>query len=273
MPIWVTEDGWPTQGNASVNRDTQAAYDVQMNVAAMSAGVERIYGYSGENFFLHFGLIENIKPGKGRAAHSTTRSPYGNGSPKPSYVATAAMTSQLGNAAYVGRDAIASKAGVSASNVRAYEFRRSSGGDVSAMWSSGANQTVGIAASGSVTLTGAMGNSYVLHPVAGYVWVTLTANPVYVAGGSGSLTVGTAPYSISTPAVAAASSQALVALSAQPASTTFSLSGDSYAVPAGSSKKERIPTSAVSGVETVWAQVFDSGKAVGRIAASFDVQK
>ena len=271
LPIWVTEDGWPTQGNASVNRDTQAAYDVQMNVAAMSAGVERIYGYSGENFFLHFGLIENIKPGRGRAAHSTTRSPYGNGSPKPSYVATAAMTAQLGNATYVGRDAIATNAGASASNVRAYEFRRSTGGDVSVMWSTGANQTVGIAATGPVTLTGAMGNSYVLHPEAGYVWVTLTGNPVYVMGGSGSVTVGAAPYAISTPAVAAISSQALVALSAKPSGATFSLSGDSYAVPAGSSKAEHIPTSAVVGVQTLWAQVFDNGKAVGRIAASFDV--
>lgn len=275
MPIWITEAGWSTQGNASVSRSTQAAYYVRANVLALTGGVGKIYWYSGENFWLNFGVIENINPGSGPANGSTSTSPYGNGSPKPSYSAAAAMTAELANASYVGPDTVTAGSGGDASTVRAYEFKQATGTDVSVLWSTGANQTVALAASGPVTLTGAMGNKATLHPVGGEVYVTLTRNPVFVTGTSGPVIAGGAPFSASAPSSAAQSSVVPVTLTASgaaPSGLSFALDGSTYSVAAGSSKTVDETTSSMLGAQTLWTNVSVDGQAVGRLATTFQVQ-
>ncbi|MBB6673447.1 OmpL47-type beta-barrel domain-containing protein [Cohnella nanjingensis] len=166
-PIWFTEDGWPTH-SGGISEQLQASYLVRSYVLALSAGVEKMFWYDfmddGTNPAdpeHHFGIVRNEGDSLGALA------------PKPAYVSYAVMTRALTGAQFVARDA-------TASTIRSYAFQKD-GASIRAIWAVGSKQ-VKLRTDEPVALTDMMGNTTALTPLDGYVYVSLTGEPLYVAG-------------------------------------------------------------------------------------------
>ncbi|RIQ21460.1 sugar-binding protein [Jiangella rhizosphaerae] len=169
IPIWITEQGWPTNtGATGVSESTQAANFVRANVLSLASGVERHVMYNMSEKGLNdassedrFGIIRH---------HD---SPRGRWVPKPAYVSYATMTRALGTADFVSRDEIAE-------GVRSYLFDNG-GTPVRVLWAE-QPATVAIESEQRLTVTDLTGSSERYDANAGRIHLTLGDTPVYVTG-------------------------------------------------------------------------------------------
>ncbi|MFI7469148.1 sugar-binding protein [Nonomuraea sp. NPDC049646] len=164
-PIWITEQGWPTHTDArGVTEAVQAAYVVRAHVTALAKGVQRFFWYDFMNDGTdpalnedNFGLVRNTADASGRWT------------PKPGYVAYAAMTRQLTGAAHVRQEA------------EGRQLFRKDGHDLRVLWSA-KPATVSLRTDAPLTVTDLAGASEVLRPLAGRVTLSLSSDPIYVRG-------------------------------------------------------------------------------------------
>ncbi|MFD2080854.1 Carbohydrate family 9 binding domain-like [Actinopolymorpha cephalotaxi] len=168
-PIWITEQGWPTHdaGNG-VSEQTQAAYVVRAHVVAFAHGVQRYFWYDVMNDGLdpaynehNFGLLHN------------TADPAGRWTPKPGYVSYAAMTRQLTGAAFERTEDVGG-------GVSSYVFDGADG-PLRVLWS-GAPAVVDVTTDHPVAVTDLTGATRTYYPQAGRVQLSLSGDPIYVAG-------------------------------------------------------------------------------------------
>jgi hypothetical protein len=168
-PVWITEVGWPTQLDArGVSEVEQAQYIVRSHVVSLSEGVEKIFWYDFKNDGLtktynehNFGIIRYDTDEKGKY------------SPKPAYVAYAVMTRQLTGAKFVQKEEIGD-------GIYSYIFNGRDGA-TRVVWSTKPNQ-VKVKTDVPITVTDLMGNEESFSPLHGYVYLTLTEDPVYIRG-------------------------------------------------------------------------------------------
>lgn len=267
VPIWITEFGWTTSGDAA-SRQLQASYYVRGNVLALKAGVKEMYWYSGPQLWEHFGLTEG-------QPHAPTGTPYGVFSPKPAYSAASTLTRELTGASYAGQLTVTPAA--TTQPVRGYRFTKA-GRQVNVLWTTGAPQTVRIPAGGPVRITGIMGDTQTLLPFRhGAVTVTLTGNPVYVTGMRGTtVSTGASQFQVKAPASAAPGESVPVQLSARSGGrVTFRVNGKDYRVSPKAPVTVQVPASRIVGPQRVRAAVFtgSSHDEVAAIGATFEVKK
>lgn len=173
IPIWVTENGFPTyEGAFGVSLADQATYVPQLHAVDFSAGAEKIFYYAFMNDRAepgpderehHFGLIRNTNDARGRWT------------PKPSYVAYAAMTRELTGAEFAHQeDGIGD-------GVSSYVFDRDDGQQTHLLWADEPT-TIAIETDAPVKITDLMGESQTLTPSAGRVYLTAGKNVVYLTG-------------------------------------------------------------------------------------------
>ncbi|RIQ21462.1 hypothetical protein DY240_15125 [Jiangella rhizosphaerae] len=171
IPIWITEQSWPTNtGATGVSEATSAAYLVRAHVVAFANGVERYTWYNMMNKGLNeadvehrYGLIRN------------TNDPRGKWTPKPGYAAYAAMTRALDDAAYDHDETVAD-------GVHSHVFDRD-GTPVRVLWSDQpVTVSVETAPDTTVSVTDLMGASDTYRSRAGRIHLTLGPAPVYLTG-------------------------------------------------------------------------------------------
>ena len=156
-PIWVTEIGWTTRpaqapGDIVIDGLVQAQFLVRAYAVLISAGVERVYWY----------LFRDYNEDLMGLVRSDPRA-----TPKPAYAAMAAMTQQLRDAEFVGRDATPPE-------LYSMRFRRPSGEQVRVMWSLEPKTLTVSGVTGATDMLGrSLGTSGTLH---------LKESPVYVVG-------------------------------------------------------------------------------------------
>jgi hypothetical protein len=179
IPVWVSEDGWPTGSTASaVDERTKAAYLVRAALVAKAHGVARfsVYdlmddGTDPANPEHNFGLLH----------HATD--PLGAYTPKPSYVAYATLARQLVGTSFVASHALAG-------GVDDVAFRRGRE-DVHALWTTNGTATVTLRTRHPVTVTDLYGGTTTLAPdPAGTVSLQVTGDPVFAAGDIGTVDPG-----------------------------------------------------------------------------------
>lgn len=168
IPIWFTEIGWPTHLNPTgVDENTQAAYLIRSYVLSIAAGVEKIFWY---NFMdtgtdklaneHNFGLIRN------------TGDTLGSYTPKPAYVALATLTRQLTGANLVSQEA--------ADGIYHYTFDKNNE-KTNVLWSLD-KKDVALHTQAPLTVINMMGKKTIYTPLQGKVYLTLTGEPLFLAG-------------------------------------------------------------------------------------------
>lgn len=171
VPLWVSEDGWPTGNTASaIDERTQAAYLVRAALTAKAHGVSRFSMYDLMNDGTdpadpehNFGMLHNVADSQGAYT------------PKPSYVAYATLARQLVGASFVNSRSLAG-------GVVDDAFRRQ-GGDLHALWTTSGTATVTVHSRQPVVVTDLYGKASTLAPdPTGTVSLQLTGDPVFVSG-------------------------------------------------------------------------------------------
>ncbi|PYI53518.1 DUF7594 domain-containing protein [Paenibacillus flagellatus] len=168
-PVWISEIGWPTHvGGNGVDEKTQADYLVRSYVIALASGTEKVVWYDLMNDGVqadynehNFGLIRNALDAKGAYT------------PKPGYVSYAAMTRELAGATFVRKE-------TAEGGIQSYLFDKD-GEQVRVVWSL-APTSAAIRTDVPVAITDMMGNTETYAPYRGYVYWTLTGEPIYVKG-------------------------------------------------------------------------------------------
>jgi hypothetical protein len=170
VPIWSTEAFYPCTHPGNLTEPTQARYVARTLLAGLAAGLEKIlkpfgiYDMSDDYRFSHWGM-----PGLCRDDDEFQ--------PKPSYVAYAVITQVLDRCQY------ARKAETGSAVVFAPVFRRADGHEVCALWTlHGSRPTTVSVGNGSVLITDTMGRETRPDAPNGTVQVTITPDPVYIAG-------------------------------------------------------------------------------------------
>lgn len=170
-PIWATEIGWGSyEAPRGVSEDVQADYLVRSHVLAFSAGVDRMYWYSLRN-----DRTLPAGPGANWGLVRNADDPLGHYAPKESFTAYATMTRLLAGAEASGREE-------SPDGVRSYVFTRIDGEQVRVLWSPDGPQDVTLQVDGDMTVTRIDGDSRVLAPDDGRVYLSIGTDPVYVEG-------------------------------------------------------------------------------------------
>lgn len=170
-PIWSTEQGWPTHtGATGVTEQVQAAYLARAYAVALANGIEKFFWYDFMNDGLdptynehNFGIIRN------------TGDPLGKWVPKPASVAYAAMVRQLTGTHFEKSEQ------VGADNVSMLFAKGSKSTRV--MWTTaGHTQNVTVTTGSPVAVTDLTGATKTYYPALGRVVLSLTGDPIYVAG-------------------------------------------------------------------------------------------
>lgn len=179
IPIWVSEQGWPTYtGQGGVSERNQAVYLVRTHMILQEMGVERIFWYDFSNDGISrtekehtFGLIHNVNE------------PDNRWTPKPGYVAYSVMTRQLAGADFVGHETVGSGNG-------SYVFNQGAGQTTRVMWATdGASPPVVIHTDEPITVTTMLGATTTRYPSGGTITLDLKWNPIYVTGNVSSVTI------------------------------------------------------------------------------------
>jgi hypothetical protein len=170
VPMWITEQGWPTCGSYSVSEATQAQYLVRAQVEAMVAGVAESLWYE---------FVDLAPPSSDRedcfGTLHNAGSPLGAYSPKQSYVTNVVLHQLLRGDSYAGADFTN---GTRADATYGYWFTGAD--EVHVFWNANGASTVTIAAAkGWVEYSEMHGATS--HP-AGTVTIPVNQNPVYVVG-------------------------------------------------------------------------------------------
>ncbi|GGT45638.1 hypothetical protein ACFFV7_44595 [Nonomuraea spiralis] len=182
MPIWISENGWPTHTAGSTEAQ-QADYLIRAQTLARSAGADKYFWYDliddGDNAGERehrFGLFR--RPAPGVAAPS----------PKPAAVSQAVLIRKL-----AGRT-LGARQNVGDADVYSYPIS----GGTRLLWAT-QPRPVTLAALGDVTLTDQFGAVSTLRPQAGKVRLDLDGSPVFVSGLIASVKAGASPLSVSAP--------------------------------------------------------------------------
>jgi hypothetical protein len=156
-PVWVTEIGWGTKpstavGDLAIDDDVLAKFLVRAYALLLSADVQRIYWYLFRDYQqFNMGLVRDD-------AKRT---------PKPAYVAMAAMIQQLHGANFVTREK-------TPEDIYSLVFARPSGGQVRVLWSL---KPVSVAASGVTKAVDIKGK-----PIEITSQLYLDDSPIFVTG-------------------------------------------------------------------------------------------
>lgn len=167
-PVYLTEIGWTTR-RGGVSALDQGRFAVRAFVMALSTGVAQLYWY------------ELVNGGTDRTKREHTfgllrhpDDPLGAYTPMLAYVTLAVLTRQLSGARFRERDRLSNP-------LYSYLFERD-GDEVRVMWRAGVTQTITLHADAPLTVTDMVGKTRVVEPQEGRVDLTLSENPLYVAG-------------------------------------------------------------------------------------------
>lgn len=190
LPVWVTELGWHTTPTypGGDREAMQARYLVRSHARLQAAGVERYYWYTLQDTV--FDGESSPQTDAGSEQFGLLRrhdNPYGGNTPKPGLVAYAVMTRQL-----AGEDFVAAES----DPVERYTFANGSG-RTHVLWSDDRTD-VTVHTDDPVTVTSATGDETRLTPRNGEVYLTVSRDPLYVAGDVANVTRG-APVSVTGP--------------------------------------------------------------------------
>lgn len=275
IPIWITEQGWTsaTREGIGVSEQVQAESTSRALLEAKAAGVAKYYWYdlvndgdkpaNGEH---NFGLLRRGNP----AATAMN--------PKPAYLAYATVARELTTAEFDRRLPTGDEA------VHAYRFRDEDGPTTTVLWSSDRREDkpVRVRSDGPVEVVDMLGAERVLEPVDGWVYLTLTGEPVFLHAAVES--VRESPLvSISAPEVSAAGEDVPVTVtvdnrgqSAGAARTAvFEIEGHRATVSAQPGHRAgavlRVPAGDVPGTRGLSADVTIDGRFAGVAATDTQV--
>ncbi|WP_246302510.1 sugar-binding protein [Paenibacillus plantarum] len=258
-PLWITEVGWPTHiGTTGVVEKTQADYLVRAYVQALGAGVEKVFWYDlmndgmqadyGEN---NFGLIRH------------QNDPKGQFTPKPAYAAYGAMTRELIGASFVEQETVGT-------GITSYKFDKN-GQKLRVVWANTPVQAA-IQTNVPIQVTDIMGNTETFTPLNGKVYMTLTAEPIYIQSDIDGIAVDST-FAL-TGAEAVTGEPVLLTVEANNASTSsltasFAVEGSTYPLNAGTgqiaSQPFALPGLSQEGIRYVTGDLTVSGNRIGRL--------
>ena len=271
IPLWVSEDGWPTGSTASaVDEHTQAAYLVRAALTAKANGVSRFSMYDlmddgtdPANPEHNFGMLHNVADSQGAYT------------PKPSYVAYATLARQLVGATFV-------KGAALPGGIIDDAFRRGDDGrDLHALWTTGASAaTVTVHARGPVSVTDLYGRTSTLIPdPAGTISLQLTGDPVFVSGAVAAVEAG-AVYTLTASRAFTGENVPLTwtidnTANKHPLDATLKIAGTAVHSTVAPGAKAQVPVS-VPGTDTVGLRTLSADvelhhQAVARLAVDVQV--
>jgi hypothetical protein len=256
-PVWITEVGWHTD-TRGVDEKTQADYLVRTYVQALSAGVKKIFWYDLMNDGMqadygedNFGLIRHQDDPKGQF------------SPKPAYAAYGAMTRELLGASFVEQEAVDT-------GITSYRFDKN-GLKLRVIWANTPVQAA-IQTNVPIQVTDIMGNAETFTPLNGKVYMTLTAEPIYIQSDIDGIAVDST-FAL-TGAEAVNGEPVLLTVEANNASTSpltasFTVEGSTYSLYAGAgqnaSQQFALPGLNQEGIRYVTGDLTVSGNRIGRL--------
>ncbi|NQX67293.1 hypothetical protein HQN90_14320 [Paenibacillus alba] len=258
-PLWITEVGWPTHiGATGVDEKTQADYLVRAYVQALGAGIEKVFWYDlmndgmqadyGEN---NFGLLRH------------QNDPKGQFTPKPAYAAYGAMTRELTGAAFVQQET----AGI---GINSYRFDKN-GQKLRVVWANTPVQAA-IQTDVPIQITDIMGNTETFTPISGKVYMTLTAEPIYIQSDIDGIALDSTFAVLGEEAVTGESVALTVEAnntSSSPIAVSFAVEGSSYPLYAGAGQKTSQPFAlsglGQEGIRYVTGDLTANGSRIGRL--------
>ncbi|UKS27042.1 glycosyl hydrolase [Paenibacillus sp. HWE-109] len=258
-PLWITEVGWPTHiGATGVVEKTQADYLVRAYVQALSAGVEKIFWYDlmndgmqadyGEN---NFGLIRHQDDPKGQFT------------PKPAYAAYGAMTRELLGATFVEQETVGT-------GITSYRFDKN-GQKLRTVWANTPVQAA-IQTNSPIQIMDIMGNTETFTPLNGKVYMTLTAEPIYIQSEINGITVDST-FAVTGDEAVTGEPVALTVeaknSSASPLAASFTVEGSTYSLNAGVGQNTFQPFALQGldqeGIRYVTGNLIVNGSLIGRL--------
>lgn len=267
-PIWITEQGWPT-GTAvqAASEPAQASQLSRSVLLALAGGAARYFYYD----FVDDGLDPGNLEHNFGLLHNPT-DPLGAYTPKPAYAAYAAATRQLTGATFTGAETVSA-------GIHDLAFDRA-GEQMRGLWSETPTE-VSLHTRHELVVTDMYGNSETYAPdPSGVVTLTLTSDPLYVAG-----------------PVAAVTADATSSISAQPAfvgdpltvnwtldnaagrapiRVRLDIAGASFEqwVPAGQSRTlpVSLPAPTVAGSRTLVGDLYRADQRIGRLRTDATVR-
>ncbi|WP_171641976.1 OmpL47-type beta-barrel domain-containing protein [Paenibacillus phytorum] len=258
-PIWITEIGWKTNiGATGVVEKTQADYLVRAYVQALSAGVEKIFWYDLMNDGMqadygedNFGLIRHQEDPKGQFT------------PKPAYAAYGAMTRELLGATFVEQEAVGT-------GITSYRFDKN-GQKLRVVWANTPVQAA-IQTDSPIKVTDIMGNTETFTPLNGKVYMTLTAEPIYIQSEINGITVDST-FAVTGDEAVTGEPVALTVeaknSSASPLAASFTVEGSTYSLNAGAgqntSQPFALPGLDQEGIRYVTGDLTVNGNLIGRL--------
>ncbi|MER7471373.1 sugar-binding protein [Micromonospora sp. NPDC000018] len=271
-PIWITEQGWPTNvGGSGVSEGTQAANIVRTHVLALANGVERFFWYDLMNDGVdptynehNFGILRNESD------------PAGTWTPKPAYVSYAAMTRQLTGARFIREESIAD-------GVHSVLFAKDAV-RTRVLWST-RPATVAVRTDRPITITDLTGHETRYEPGAGgQVHLSLSGDPIYVTGGEDAKVTEAGRFRLSTDNNGRAWLGSDIALTLTVDNTApprnrvdgvLTVADRSFPVQARPGEQVtvpvRLPGQDVPGSRTVEGDLIVDGKRVGRLVTRVEV--
>ncbi|NUR88548.1 MAG: hypothetical protein HOY71_31040, partial [Nonomuraea sp.] len=181
MPIWVSENGWPTHTAGSTEAQ-QADYLIRAQTLARVAGASKYFWYDILDDGDNAGEREH-RFGQFRRPVSGVAAP----SPKPAAIAQAVLIRQLAGRTLGARQDLGDSA--------VYSYPISGGSRL--LWATEA-RPVSLSATGPVTVTDEFGGVTTLNPQAGKVRLDLDGSPVFVAGPITAARAEASPLAVST---------------------------------------------------------------------------
>lgn len=175
VPVWITENGWPTYAAASTEQQ-QADNLVRAQVLARAAGVDVFSWYSAmddgtdpNNREHHFGLFRQPVDGVVGVA------------PKPGAVTNAVLIRAVTGKGIEARESLGSDT--------AYSYPYTGGGSTTrVMWSTG-SESAALNTTQPLIVTNEYGATKTVNPTNGKIILTLNGSPIYVTGEVDSLGV------------------------------------------------------------------------------------
>ncbi|WP_246321075.1 OmpL47-type beta-barrel domain-containing protein [Paenibacillus germinis] len=258
-PLWITEVGWKTNiGATGVVEKTQADYLVRAYVQALSAGVEKIFWYDLMNDGMqadygedNFGLIRHQEDPKGQFT------------PKPAYAAYGAMTRELLGATFVEQEAVGT-------GITSYRFDKN-GQKLRTVWANTPVQAA-IQTNSPIQIKDIMGNTETFTPLNGKVYMTLTAEPIYIQSEINGITVDSTFAVTGDEAVTGEPVELSVKAknsSASALAASFTVEGSTYSLNAGTgqntSQPFALPGLDQEGIRYVTGDLTVNGNLIGRL--------
>ncbi|MFE6666079.1 sugar-binding protein [Streptomyces sp. NPDC057697] len=182
MPVWVTENGWPTN-TGGWSESQQADYLIRAQTLARAAGADKYFWYDL--------LDDGDNPGD-REHRFGLFHRAGNGvqglAPKPAAVSNAVLIRQTAGKRLGARESAGDPA------VHVYPY----GTTTRSLWAT-SPKTVSVRTDKPLTLTDQFGKRSTLVPNAGRVTLGLDGSPVFLEGPVAGVTVTDSPLWLSTP--------------------------------------------------------------------------